>query len=161
MGSATALRGGISHQSGARALPRKRRGVRSGFAAFLRCWRARDRIRADGFKAFLFRTALNLAANRRRRKKLWRLVSFDSLPDEPPDARDGTTVLSHRVQRALDELPDRLKRVLVLCELAGMSYGEVAAVTGVKEGTVGSRRNRALALLRERLQPQEVMPDAE
>jgi len=51
--------------------------------------------------------------------------------------------------------------VLMLCELAGMSYGEVAAVTGVKEGTVGSRRNRALALLRERLQPQEVMADAD
>src|SRR6516225_8006907 len=94
--------------------------------AFLRCWRVRARIRPEGFKAFVFRTALNLASNRRRRKKLWRLVSFD-------------------------ELPDRLKRVLVLCELAGMSYGEVAAATGVKEGTVGSRRNRALALLRERL----------
>ena len=129
--------------------------------AFLRCWRARDRIRPDGFKAFVFRTALNLAANRRRRKKLWRLVSFDSLPDEPPDVRGGPSVLSPRVQRAVDELPDRLKRVLVLCELAGMSYGEVAAVTGVKEGTVGSRRNRALALLRKRLQPQEAMPYAE
>ena len=55
--------------------------------AFLRCWRARDRIRAETFKAFVFRTALNLAANRRRRNKLWRLVSFDSLPDEPQDTR--------------------------------------------------------------------------
>jgi RNA polymerase sigma-70 factor (ECF subfamily) len=129
--------------------------------AFLRCWRVRARIRPEGFKAFVFRTALNLASNRRRRKKLWRLVSFDALPDEPPDVGDATAVLSPRIQRALDELPDRLKRVLVLCELAGMSYGEVAAATGVKEGTVGSRRNRALALLRERLQPQEVMADAE
>lgn len=129
--------------------------------AFLRCWRARDRIRAETFKPFVFRTALNLAANRRRRKKLWRLVSFDSLPEEPADAGDAATVLSPRIRRAVDELPDRLKRVLVLCELAGMSYGEIAAVTGVKEGTIGSRRNRALAFLRERLQPQEVMPHAE
>src|SRR4051794_28113205 len=128
--------------------------------AFLRCWRGRDRIRAESFKAFVFRTAINLAANRRRRKKLWRLVSFDSLPEEPQDV-DGASVLSARTRRAIDELPDRLKRALLLCEVAGMSYGEVAAVTGVKEGTVGSRRNRALALLRERLQPQEVMPDAE
>ena len=122
---------------------------------------ARDRIRAEGFKAFIFRTALNLAANRRRRKKLWRLVSFDSLPEEPQDVDAGASVLSPRIQRAVDELPDRLKRVLLLCEVAGMSYGEVAAVTGVKEGTVGSRRNRALALLRERLQSQEGIPDAE
>ena len=42
-----------------------------------------------------------------------------------------------------------------------MSYGEVAAVLGVKEGTVGSRRNRALALLRKRLQPQGVVSNAE
>jgi RNA polymerase sigma-70 factor, ECF subfamily len=129
--------------------------------AFLRCWRARDRIRPEGFKGFVFRTALNLAANRRRRKKLWRLVSFDLLPDEPQDFRGNPPVISPRIQRAVDALPDRLKRVLVLSELAGMSYGEIAAVTGVKEGTVGSRRNRALALLRKRLQPQEVMPDAE
>ena len=47
----------------------------------------------EGFKAFVFRTALNLAANRRRRKKLWRLVSFDSLPQEPQDVRDGPSVL--------------------------------------------------------------------
>jgi len=129
--------------------------------AFLRCWRARDRIRAEGFKPFVFRTALNLAANRRRRKKLWRLVSFDALPEQPEAAAGDASVISPRLRRAVDELPDRLKRVLLLCELAGMSYGEVAAVTGVKEGTVGSRRNRALALLRERLQPPEVLPDAE
>jgi RNA polymerase sigma-70 factor (ECF subfamily) len=88
-------------------------------------------------------------------------VSFDSLPEAPHDVGGGPSVLSLRIQRAVDELPERLKRVLMLCELAGMSYGEVAAVTGVKEGTVGSRRNRALALLRERLQPQEVMADAD
>jgi RNA polymerase sigma-70 factor, ECF subfamily len=129
--------------------------------AFLRCWRARDRIRADTFNAFAFRTAINLAANRRRRKRLWRLVSFDSLPEEPRAADAGASVLSPRMQRAIDGLPDRLKRVLLLCDVAGMSYGEVAAVTGVKEGTVGSRRNRALALLRERLQPREDMTDAE
>jgi RNA polymerase sigma-70 factor (ECF subfamily) len=129
--------------------------------AFLRCWRARDRIRAAGFKGFVFRTALNLAANRRRRKKLWQFVSFDALHEELPDGQDGEYVLSRRTQRAIDELPERLKRVLLLCELAGMSYGEIAAVTGVREGTVGSRRNRALALLRKRLQPHEVFPDAD
>ena len=129
--------------------------------AFLRCWRARDRIRAETFKAFLFRTALNLAANRRRRNKLWRLVSFDSLPDDPQDTEGTPSVLSPPIQRAIDELPERLKRVLLLCELAGMSYGEVAAVLGVKQGTVGSRRNRALALLRKRLQPQGVVSNAE
>jgi RNA polymerase sigma-70 factor (ECF subfamily) len=129
--------------------------------AFLRCWRVRGRIRPEGFSAFVYRTALNLASNRRRRKKLWRLVSLDTWSEEPASEHDCEPILSRRVQRAVDELPERLKRVLLLCELAGMSYGEVAAVTRVREGTVGSRRSRALALLRKRLQPQEVLTDVD
>jgi RNA polymerase sigma-70 factor (ECF subfamily) len=118
--------------------------------AFLRCWRRRESIRTDGFTALIYRTALNLAANQRRRKRLWQLVSFDSVPE--PAAEDGA-VLPRPVREAFDALPDRLKRVLLLSEIAGMSYGEIAAVTGVEEGTVGSRRTRALALLRQRLHP--------
>jgi RNA polymerase sigma-70 factor (ECF subfamily) len=129
--------------------------------AFLRCWRARGRIRPEGFNAFVFRTALNLAFNRRRRKKLWRFVSLDAWADEPASEHDGAPILSRRVQRAIDTLPEGLKRVLLLCELAGMTYGEVAAVTGVREGTVGSRRNRALSLLRKRLHPEEELTDAD
>jgi RNA polymerase sigma-70 factor (ECF subfamily) len=129
--------------------------------AFLRCWRARGRIRMEGFKAFVYRTALNLAANRRRRKKLWRLVALDALREEPREEHDAAAILSRRMQRAIDELPEALKRVLLLCELAGMSYREVAAITGVREGTVGSRRNRALALIRKRLEPQGALPDAD
>jgi RNA polymerase sigma-70 factor (ECF subfamily) len=129
--------------------------------AFLRCWRARGRIRMEGFKAFVYRTALNLAANRRRRKKLWRLVALDALREEPREEHDAAAILSRRMQRAIDELPEALKRVLLLCELAGMSYREVAAITGVREGTVGSRRNRALALIRKRLEPQGALADAD
>ncbi len=125
--------------------------------AFMRCWRARDRIRPEGFKAFVYRTALNLASNRRRARKLWRFVSFESLQEEPADARRGAPLLSRHVQQAIDSLPETLRRVLLLCELAGLSYGEVAAIAGVREGTVGSRRNRALALVRQRLQsPKEL-----
>ncbi|MBN1239925.1 MAG: sigma-70 region 4 domain-containing protein [Gammaproteobacteria bacterium] len=43
----------------------------------------------------------------------------------------------------MDALPERLKRVLLLTEMAGMTYAEIAATGGVKEGTVGSRRARA------------------
>src|SRR5262249_2186864 len=124
------------------------------------CWHARGGIRPEGFKAYVYRTALNLASNRRRSKKLWRLVSFESLSEEPPSAHDVAPVVSRHVQQAVDALPDQLKRVLFLGELAGMSYREIAAVTGVEEGTVGSRRNRALALLRKRLDPSEGVPDA-
>jgi RNA polymerase sigma-70 factor, ECF subfamily len=117
--------------------------------AFLRCWRRRESIRADGFTALIYRTALNLAANQRRRKKLWRLVSFESLPE--PAAEDCGAFLARPLRKAFDALPNRLKRVLLLSEVAGMSYREIAAIMGVEEGTVGSRRTRALELLRQHL----------
>jgi RNA polymerase sigma-70 factor (ECF subfamily) len=118
--------------------------------AFLRCWRRKDDIRADGFKALLFRTALNLASNRRRSVRLWRIIGVAAL-DDVADERGAGDPLSKPVREALDALPAILRDVLLLTELAGMTYPEIAAALGIAEGTVGSRRTRALALLRERL----------
>src|SRR5690606_33969779 len=123
--------------------------------AFLRCWRVRDRIRDDGFKALLLSTALRIASNRKRRKRLWRLVSLADVEEALPSAAQAEVVPA-AIRNAIDGLPETLKRVLLLSELAGMSYREIAAVMRVKEGTIGSRRNRAIALLRERLQAQGV-----
>jgi RNA polymerase sigma-70 factor (ECF subfamily) len=120
--------------------------------AFLRCWRARDRIRADTFKALVFRVAINLASNHRRRKRLWRLVSFESLPEELVDVGAAPGVESRALRDAVDSLPEQLKRVLLLCEVADMSYRDIAAIMGIREGTVGSRRTRALAIVRRKLE---------
>jgi RNA polymerase sigma-70 factor (ECF subfamily) len=118
--------------------------------AFLRCWRRKDDIRADGFKALLFRTALNLASNRRRRTRVWRMVGVAAL-DDVADEGASTDALSKPVKDALDALPTMMRDVLLLTELAGMTYPEIATALSIAEGTVGSRRTRALALLRERL----------
>src|SRR5690606_16592808 len=118
--------------------------------AFLRCWRIRDDIRDDGFKALVFSTALRIASNRRRRKRLWRMVSLADAEDALPCTSPAEAV-PNAIREAIDGLPETLKRVLLLSEVAGMSYREIAAVMRVKEGTIGSRRNRAIALLRERL----------
>jgi RNA polymerase sigma-70 factor (ECF subfamily) len=117
---------------------------------FLRCWRRKEDIRADGFKALLFRTALNLASNRRRRDRLWRMTGLAYVA-ELADERAGGDTISRPVREAFAALPEPMQHVLLLTEIAGMSYGEAAAALGVEEGTVGSRRTRALALLRERL----------
>jgi RNA polymerase sigma-70 factor (ECF subfamily) len=119
--------------------------------AFLRCWRSRSRINADGLEPVLFRTALNLASNRRRSLRLWRFVGVADLPDAMPVRGDCDAVLPRSVDTAIRELPDNLRRVLLLTEIAGMSYAEVAATLGIREGTVGSRRTRAVELLREAL----------
>jgi RNA polymerase sigma-70 factor (ECF subfamily) len=117
---------------------------------FLRCWRRKEDVRADGFKALLFRTALNLASNRRRRDRLWRMTGLAYVA-ELADERAGGDTISRPVREAFAALPGPMQHVLLLTEIAGMSYGEAAAALGVEEGTVGSRRTRALALLRERL----------
>lgn len=119
--------------------------------AFLRCWKRRAEIRADGFKALLFRTALNLAINQRRRDKLWRLVGLASAEDGNAHGSGCEESVPARVRDAIDALPARLKEALLLTELAGMTYAEAALTLGIKEGTVGSRRTRALAILRQRL----------
>ena len=57
------------------------------------------------------------------------------------------------MRRALDSLPEALRRVVTLCELTDMGYDEVAAVLEVPVGTVGSRRHAAFKRLEERLGP--------
>jgi RNA polymerase sigma-70 factor (ECF subfamily) len=126
--------------------------------AFLRCWRIRHRIEPGGFQALLFRTALRLASNHRRRRRLWQFLPFSASTEHSED--DEIDMLaSRKVRAAIDGLPERLKRVLLLSELAGLSHREIAAVMKVKEGTVGSRRSRAIQLLRHRLTVQGVTWD--
>jgi RNA polymerase sigma-70 factor (ECF subfamily) len=117
--------------------------------AFLRCWRRKEDIRAEGFKALLFRTALNLAGNRRRRARIWRMVGIATI-DDMADEGIAHEAVGASLRAALESLPEALRNVLLLTELAGMTYPEIAAALGVAEGTVGSRRTRALARVRER-----------
>lgn len=119
--------------------------------AFLRCWRARSRFTREGLEPVLFRTALNLASNRRRSQRLWRFVGLADGADVMAVKGYCDSILPRSVDSAIGELPDHLRRVLLLTEIAGMSYAEVAMTLGIKEGTVGSRRTRAVELLREAL----------
>ena len=72
---------------------------------FLRCWRRKDDIRADGFKALLFRTALNLASNRRRSVRIWRMVGVTALDDVADESRCRADAFSKPVREALEMLP--------------------------------------------------------
>jgi RNA polymerase sigma-70 factor (ECF subfamily) len=77
--------------------------------------------------------------------------------DDVADEHAASAGLSKPMRDALDGLPTTLRDVLLLTELAGMTYPEIAVALGVAEGTVGSRRSRALARLRERLDVQGVV----
>ena len=48
-------------------------------------------------------------------------------------------------------LPEHLRRVVMLCELSDLSYEQVGSLLSIPSGTVGSRRHKAMCLLREAL----------
>ena len=60
--------------------------------------------------------------------------------------------LDYDVQRALDDLPPEYRAAVVLCDIEGLSYEEIAVTLGIKMGTVRSRIHRARARLRVALQ---------
>jgi RNA polymerase sigma-70 factor (ECF subfamily) len=126
--------------------------------AFLRIWRRRDDVRPETVEPLLYRTALNLAANRLRARRLRRWFLGPSVDEAEPAAvgPDAESQAADRerlaaVRRTVEALPERLRRVLVLCELAELSYEQVAATLGIPAGTVASRRHEALARLRREL----------
>ncbi|HUF74346.1 MAG TPA: sigma-70 family RNA polymerase sigma factor [Gammaproteobacteria bacterium] len=68
------------------------------------------------------------------------------------DLAGGDDVLaSGALRQALAGIAEPLRQVLLLSELGGLSYKEIAEVMNIKEGTVGSRRSRAIAELKARL----------
>jgi len=68
-------------------------------------------------------------------------------------AEDAYTdaVLSTDIQQAIDRLPEDFRLAVVLCDVAGLPYHEIAEATGVPLGTVRSRIHRGRAMLREQL----------
>ena len=62
------------------------------------------------------------------------------------------------VQAALEELPPDFRAAVVLCDLEGLSYDEVAEALGVKLGTVRSRIHRGRTMLREKLAHRDPRP---
>lgn len=127
--------------------------------AFLKVWKAREGVDLATVEPLLYRTALNLASNKRRSARIWRWLGLDEA-EEPIDARTSEQALARaraqaRVRAAIDALPERLREVVVLAEYAELSYAEIGATLGIPAGTVGSRRNAALAQLAEALGPIE------
>jgi RNA polymerase sigma-70 factor, ECF subfamily len=127
--------------------------------SFLRLYQHSARYREQGqFLAFLFRIATNLLRSEERRARRWRILSmkFSSNGHDPrptPQARLLKEEATERVAQALAELPLKYRSPLVLREIEGWSYREIAATLGFGEGTVKSRIHRGRAQLRHVLSP--------
>ncbi|HEV2156680.1 RNA polymerase sigma factor [Bradyrhizobium sp.] len=108
-------------------------------------------------KAYLFRIALNIAADRRRAEKR-RLTSdeVDALLEIPDDRPDAARVIEDRsevnlLRHAIAELPERRRRVLMLSRIDGMPNREIAALLGVTVRTVETDLKQAVEHCADRL----------
>lgn len=118
--------------------------------AFLRVWRRRDKVAADGLDALVWVSAVNLARNRLRWRRLWRSEIFDAdWPDPAPTPEESVDRLTRqrRLREALKRLPAAMREVVLLSRFAELSHGEIAAVLRIPAGTVASRLHQALGRL--------------
>ena len=140
---------------------------------FLSLHRYGHRFRAEArFSTFVYRVAANAALNRRRslgrgrarvEKLKHRQAAGDDLPSAPRDPEDSTlgAELSSHVRDALEQLSPSLRMPVVLYDIEGLAYGEIAKVLGIAEGTVKSRIHRARQALRDQLKDLLAGPAAE
>jgi RNA polymerase sigma-70 factor (ECF subfamily) len=136
---------------------------------FLQVLRSIRSFRGDSeLKTWLFRIAINESRNRFRwwkRRKRESTVSLDAplvddgvplnetLADtsEDPEQALMRRQSRERIERALNELPIQFREAIVLCDIEGQSYQEIASILGINIGTVKSRIARGREEMRKRL----------
>ena len=129
--------------------------------AFVRLWKMRRRVVTETAEPLVYRIALNLARSKLRRRRILRFVTFDTLQEGPGEPGNQERDLAEserrsRLHEAVLALPEELRQVITLCEFTELRYDQVAEALGIPEGTVGSRRNRALKRLRGMLSGESV-----
>ncbi len=132
---------------------------------FVRVFRSLANYTPGTFEGWLHRITTNLFLDQVRRKAR---IRFDALPDDaerlPSNDRGPAQVydethFDHDVQAALDALPPDFRAAVVLCDLEGLSYEEIAATLGVKIGTIRSRIHRGRSQLRAALAHRAPTPE--
>ncbi|MHB0913903.1 MAG: sigma-70 family RNA polymerase sigma factor [Armatimonadota bacterium] len=136
--------------------------------AFVRVFQAIDSFRGDSnFTTWLYRIVTNLYLDHRKKVRAHPNVPLDEyieleesavarqIEDDAPgpldlvEAAEKTKIL----QRAIDELPDYQRAMVILFHNQGQSYEEIAEIMDLPIGTVKSRLNRARLALKEKLEP--------
>lgn len=132
--------------------------------AMIRAFRGLKSYQADSaFYTWLYRIALNVVFSNRRRRRVRMVRAEDcSLGRlDPPDATERSRpsrnleVAEQReiIQQALEEVPEAYRAVLVLKDIDGLKYEEIAEILDIPLGTVRSRLHRARSEMRDRLKP--------
>lgn len=122
---------------------------------FVRVFRSLSTYTPGTFEGWLHRITTNLFLDQARRKQR---IRFDALSDEradrltsgspAPDMAYADRTFDDDVEAALATLPPDFRVAVVLCDVEGLTYEEIAGILGAKLGTVRSRIHRGRAMLR-------------
>lgn len=126
---------------------------------FVKAWQALPDWRPEAaFSTWLLQIARNAALDQLRRRRVVRFAPLEEglevADDAPgPEARYASRQRQTLLERALRQLAAEHREILLLREVEGLAYGELAGVLGIAEGTVKSRLARARAALLEHFNP--------
>lgn len=140
--------------------------------AFLAAFRNLRSFRGGSFRSWMLRIATNTCYDVLRVRKRRPSVSLDMHADdesdssplqiadsaESPDDFAQRRELAAAIQDGLTLLPDEQRIVLILSDIQGLAYEEIAQITNSNLGTVKSRLSRGRARLREVLKAGELLP---
>jgi len=144
--------------------------------AFISAFRSIHSYRGGSFKAWLMRTVTNACYDELRRQKRRPTTPLEpetgegdeidsprwmADPNMTPAEKLEADELEHAIQHCLNALPTEFRSVVVLADIQGMDYSEVATASKVPLGTIKSRLARARLRLRECLRGfEELLPSA-
>lgn len=144
--------------------------------AFISAFKSIKAFRGGSFKAWIMRTVTNACYDELRRKKRRPTTPLEPDTDDgdemdsprwladpsmTPDQQAEADEVEHAIQHCLDNLPLDFKTVVVMADIQGMDYTEVASAVRVPLGTIKSRLARARLRLRECLQGfEELLPSS-
>lgn len=133
---------------------------------FMKAYRSIDSYhQGTNAKAWLFKILKNAFINEYRRKsKLPDTVNYEdylAYEDSDDDHQHGSVIdmkedvfagmMGDEVSEALNALPDEFRTVILLCDMEGFSYEEIAKIVDIPIGTVRSRLHRARNMLKDKL----------
>jgi RNA polymerase sigma factor (sigma-70 family) len=125
---------------------------------FIRVFRSLDTYEPGNFNGWIHRITTNLFLDRVRRSSRLRMDGFTDgaedrlLGDEVvPESAVHDAGFDPDIEAALASLPEEFRVAVVLCDVEGLSYEEIASVLGIKLGTVRSRIHRGRTQLRDAL----------
>lgn len=128
---------------------------------FIKAYRSLKTFRGGSFKSWLLRIATNLCYDELRRHKRRPQSSLDELtedfesapflrsPNDGPETHRQRVELALAIERCLETLPDDQRIAVVLGDVEGYDYQQIAGITRVSLGTVKSRLSRARNKMRD------------